>query len=145
MLTKKRERDKRRAGVGGGVAAGQVGSWTILVWRQPYTFSLMRDRWPYFGNLVLEIQSLSYHFLSHSCFNSTKYCLECQVSMLNMLARYSSFQRHVYVVFICLLFVCFIKDSGISVERTVCSVSVSPLVWFPVQLSGLVKWAQKKI
>ena len=35
--------------------------------------------------------------------------------------------------------VCLIKDSGISVERTVCSVSVSPLVWFPVQLSGLVK------
>ena len=35
--------------------------------------------------------------------------------------------------------VCFIEDSGISMERTVCSVSVSPFVWFPVQLSGLVK------
>ena len=53
--------------------------------------------------------------------------------MLNMLAGHSSFQRHVYVVFICLLFVCFIRDSGISMERTVCSVSASPLVWFPVQ------------
>ena len=53
--------------------------------------------------------------------------------MLNRLAGHSSFQRHVYVVFLCLLFVCFIRDSGISMERTVCSVSVSPLVWFPVQ------------
>ena len=40
------------------------------------------------------------------------------------------------MVFICLLFVCFIKDSGIFLERTVCSVSVSPFVWFPVQLSA---------
>ena len=56
--------------------------------------------------------------------------------MLTMLARHSSFQRLVCVVFLCLLFVCFIKDSGISVDRTVCSVSVSPFVWFPVQLSA---------
>ena len=35
--------------------------------------------------------------------------------------------------------VCLIKDSGISVKRTVCSVSVSPLVWFPVQLFVPVK------
>ena len=59
--------------------------------------------------------------------------------MLTMLARHSSFQRHVYMVFVCLLFICFIKDSGISMERTICSVSVSSFVWFPVQLFVLVK------
>ena len=53
--------------------------------------------------------------------------------MLNVLAGHSSFQGLMCVAFLCLLFVCFIRDSGISMERTVCSVSVSPLVWFPVQ------------
>ena len=43
--------------------------------------------------------------------------------MLSMLARHSAFQRHVHVVFICLLFIFFIKDSGISIEKN-CLLSV---------------------
>ena len=52
--------------------------WRGLLWgpgpylddKPRYTFSLMRDRRPYLGNLVLEA---SFYLLSYSCFNSTKH------------------------------------------------------------------------
>ena len=54
--------------------------------------------------------------------------LECQVEVVSMLAGHSSFLRHVWHRSVFCLFVCFLRDSGISVERTVGSVSVSLFV-----------------